>query len=206
MNHLNLDQSPVNWFDFLVVIVVLLGITRGRKHGMSVEMMVSLQWMAIVFAGAMLYRPLGDALADFSPMSHLFCYITMYIIIAIMVKTTFTLIKKAVGGKLVGSNVFGGGEFYLGMVAGAVRFLCILIAGLALLNAPYYTTQEIAYSRAQQIDIYGSTFFPELSGIQLSVFKDSLMGSLVKTRADFLLITSTKPEQKQLQRRKDDLP
>jgi uncharacterized membrane protein required for colicin V production len=206
MNHLSLDQSPVNWFDFLVVIVVLLGISRGRKHGMSVEMMVTLQWLGIVFAGAMLYRPLGDLLADSSPMSHLFCYITMYILVAIVVKTTFSLFKKALGGKLVGSSVFGGAEFYLGMVAGAVRFVCILIAGLALLNAPYYTTQQIAYSKAQQVDLYGSNFFPELSGVQLDIFRNSLMGSLIKDRAEFLLITSTKPEHKTLQKRKDELP
>ena len=47
----------------------------------------------------------------------------MYITVAIVVKLAFAGMKKATGGKLLGSNVFGRAEYYLGMMAGAVRFL-----------------------------------------------------------------------------------
>jgi len=73
---------------------------------------------------------LGDLLAQSSPLSHLFCYIVAYIGMAMAVKLVFVVIKKGAGGKLVGSNIFCGGEFYLGMLGGAVRFACILLAGL----------------------------------------------------------------------------
>src|SRR5580765_7498716 len=106
---------PVNWFDLLVVIVILLGINRGRKHGMSEEMMIMLQWVTIVFVGAFLYKPIGDFLADTSPMGHLFWYIAAYVALAIATKVAFLVFKKATGGKLVGSSIFGGAEYYLGM-------------------------------------------------------------------------------------------
>ena len=32
---MNLDKLPINWFDFAVVIILLLGVSRGRKNGMS---------------------------------------------------------------------------------------------------------------------------------------------------------------------------
>src|SRR4051812_19466 len=96
-----MDKLPINWFDFVVVIVLLLGVNRGRKNGMSVEMIVALQWMIIVAAGAFFYRPLGDLLAQSSPFGHLFCYITVYIVLAMVVKTCFSLLKRSAGGKLI---------------------------------------------------------------------------------------------------------
>ena len=206
---MNLSNTglPDNWFDFALVIVIVIGANRGRKHGMSEEMMVMLQWVAIVFAAGFLYRPLGDALSDSSSsFSHLACYIATYISIAIVVRIFFTLIKKGTGGKLVGSSVFGQSEYYLGMVSGIVRFLCIMLAALALLNARLYTAQEVAAYNAFQNDVYGSTYFPGLSSLQSQVFKESLMGPLVKKYLGFMLIAETPPEKKGLTRRKEDLP
>jgi hypothetical protein len=171
---------------------------------MSVELMVTLQWLSIIFAGAYLYKPLGDELCISSPVSHLFAYIAMYIAVAIVVKIVFGLLKKAMGGKLVGSNVFGRAEYYLGMISGAVRFACILIAALALLNAPYYSAMDVAKARAYQVDLYGSAFFPGLGAAQQQVFKESLLGSAFKHYAGFMLITTTKAEKRDFEKRNVD--
>src|SRR5581483_1324417 len=203
---MNLDHSPVNWFDFRVVIMILLGINKGRKHGMSEEMMISMQWLAIIFAGAFLYKPLGEALSQSSPMSRLFCYIAMYLTLAAAIKVAFVLFKKAIGGKLIGSNVFGAAEYYLGMVAGVVRFLCILVFGMAVLNAPYYSSQALAATKAYELDVYGSQFFPGVSSVQQQVFKESLVGSQFKQHVGFLFISPTATEKKDVKRRKEDLP
>lgn len=203
---MNLQHSPVNWFDLLVVIMLMLGINKGRKHGMSEEMMISMQWLAIIFAGAYLYKPLGEALSQSSPMSHLFCYIATYLTLAAGIKVAFLLFKKAIGGKLIGSNVFGAAEYYLGMVAGAVRFVCILFFGMALLNAPYYSSKALAATKAYELDVYGSQFFPGVSSVQQQVFKESLLGSQVKQHVAFLLIAPTAPEKKGVARAKDNLP
>src|SRR5690348_741680 len=111
MNFLSMQNSPVNWFDLLIVIVILLGVRTGRKNGMSVELVPMIQWMVIVAAGALLYKQLGDWMSDAATLSHLFCYIACYLIIAIVVKGIFTLIKKSAGGKLTGSDLFGRAEF-----------------------------------------------------------------------------------------------
>jgi uncharacterized membrane protein required for colicin V production len=203
---MNLANSPVNWFDCLVVVMLLLGFRQGRKNGMSQEMIPTGQWLAIIFAGAFLYQPLGDMLSQSSPMTHLSCYIAVYIGLAIVVKIAFTLVKKSLGGKLVESSVFGGAEYYLGMISGSIRFSCILLAVMALLNAPYYSPQEVAFNKAKDLELYGSNFFPGIASVQSDVFRHSLIGSLVKDRASFLLISSTKPEVKQLKKRQVDLP
>jgi len=203
--HLN-NNVPVNWFDMVVVIVLLFGLNKGRKRGMSEELMVTIQWVAIVIAGAFLYKPLGDMLAASSPVSHVFCYVTIYVVMAVVTKIAFGLIKKAAGGKLVGSDVFGAGEYYLGMFAGAIRYACMLVAALAILNAPYYSPQELNAARAYQNEWFGSNFFPELSSVQLDVFKDSFVGSFIKKKAAVLLIASTKSESVVIKRRNEELP
>jgi len=200
------SNLPINWFDFLVVIVVLLGARKGRMNGMSQEMMVCLQWICIVAGGAFLYQPVGDFIGQSCQVSHLFSYMTAYIAMAMVVKMIFSLLKKSAGGKLTSNDAFGRGEYYLGAMAGAVRFTCILLSALALLNARAYSRQEVAKDIAFQKDVYGSTFFPELYSVQGSVFKDSFLGKQVHDNVGFLLIRPTAPEQKGLQRRKDDLP
>jgi uncharacterized membrane protein required for colicin V production len=193
---MNLEHSPVNWFDFAVIIMVLLGISKGRKNGMSVELLGLLQWMTIVVAGAFLYRPLGDKLAQTSPVGRPFAYTSMYIAVAIVVKIIFSYIKKSIGGRLMEANVFGKAEYYLGMFGGAVRFACVMLAAMALLNAPYYSPGELARNKAVQIDLYGSNFFPGMGTIQQQVFKESLVGSAVKNNADIMLIVTTAPDQR----------
>jgi uncharacterized membrane protein required for colicin V production len=207
MHAKDLASIPMpNFFDAIVVAVLIWGLNKGRKHGMSEELMMTMQWIVIIFAGAFLYRPFGDMMAMSAPVGHLFCYITIYVTAAIITKIVFGLFKKAVGGKLVGSDVFGGAEYYLGMISGAIRYTCMLIAAMAILNAPYYSSQDISASQAYDNKWYGSDFFPRMYQVQQTVFKDSLIGSLIKQRAGVLLITSTKVEKVGIARRKDDLP
>ena len=204
--HIDPNHLPFGYFDLVAFIMLMLGVRAGRKHGMSNELMVSLQWVAAIFACGYFYRPVGDWLETTAPVSHLFCYVTAYITLAILVKISFSLLKKGLGGKLVGSDLFGGGEFYLGMMMGAVRFACILLAAMALLNARAYTQQEVDAKAKYQNDWYGTNFFPELPGVQRAVFKESFTGKNVKKYAGFLLIAPTAPEVKELKRRNAELP
>ena len=93
----------------------------------------------------------------------------------------------------MGSDVFKGGEYYLGMAAGLVRFACVVMLMLAVLNARYFSPEEIAADDSFQKDVYGSKFFPGVSALQKEVFEHSLSGSFVKKQLEFLLITPTAP-------------
>ena len=205
---MNFDPNhlPVNWFDFVVFLVLIFGYTRGRKHGMSVEMMYVLQWIAMIFGAAYAYKPAGDYLADNTVLSHLTCYIIAYIVTLGIIRIFFLLIRRAIGGKLVGSNVFGGGEYYLGMIGGVLRYACILIAVMALLNARHYTVKEINTREKYVHDVYGSDFFPGLHSIQKAVFHDSLVGPPVKQYLSFMLIKPTDPENRQIKAKEYNLP
>ncbi len=203
---MNIDNLPFNWFDISVALLLLIGLQRGRKRGMSEEFLTMLNWVALVLVCSIAYEPIGSWLASITPFSLLFCYIVAYAVSAMVVASVFLLVKRSMSGKLVGSDAFGRGEYYLGMPSGMLRFACILLAGLALLNARLYRAEEIKAMTKFQNDNYGSQFFPTLQTLQEQVFAKSLIGPQIKTYLAFLLIKPTFPEGKQLERAKTDLP
>jgi uncharacterized membrane protein required for colicin V production len=194
---------PFNWFDVAIVLFLGLGIQRGRKHGMSQEIILVLKWLAIVVLGGFGYSVIGDTLSDNSVFTHLAAYLMAYIVIALGITVAFWAITKMANGKLVGSDVFGSMEYYLGMIAGLVRYACILVFGLALLNARLYSQKEIADDLAFQNDVYGSDFFPKLYTIQDDVFKNSFVGPHIHDELGFLLIKGTYPEAKEIRKERE---
>ena len=72
---MNLNELPFNVFDVALVGILICGILRGRKHGMSEELMSLLKWLAIVIVCAIFYEPLGIWVAQSTPFSLLFSFI-----------------------------------------------------------------------------------------------------------------------------------
>jgi len=170
----------VNWFDLVALVMVGVGVFVGRKRGMSLELLDLVQWLLIVFASAMASDPFGRALRDITGFSPLSTFVMAYLLTAILIKVLFVIIKRMAGEKLVGSDVFGTFEYYLGMMAGGIRFACITIFALALLNAKPVTDAELAAQVKYQNDNLGSVYFPPFGSIQRSVFRESFTGKLVK--------------------------
>jgi len=201
------DQLPINMFDLVVIVVVIAGIARGRKHGMSEELLSLLQWLAILFGCAALYEPGGLMLGSVSGMlGRLSCYLLAYVGCALLVVLVFALIRRLLNGKLLGSDVFGRSEYYLGMLSGLLRFSCMLLAALALLNARYFSPLEVRAMEKFQDDVYGSNFFPTLHSVQAAVFDRSLTGPWIKENLGFLLIKPTEPEKREIHRRDAVIP
>ncbi len=204
---MSLDQLPFNLFDVLVIVLLIAGITRGRKHGMSEELLGVLKWLTILFVCSAIYEPGGLALAQFTGMfSRLTCFLIVYVVGALLVLLLFAWIKRLLGGKLVGSNVFGQSEYYLGMVSGVVRFSCMLLAALALLNARYFSPVEVRAMEQYNDEWYGGDYFPGLRSLQMTVFDKSLTGPWIKDNLGFLLIKPTEAENKDLHQKDAILP
>src|SRR6266478_4514505 len=97
---MSLDKLPVNLFDFVLVAVLVFGVLRGRKNGMSEELLNVLKWFALLVACALAYDPLGRLFAQSSRvLSLLTCYIMAYIAVALVVLIGFALVKRGLGGK-----------------------------------------------------------------------------------------------------------
>jgi uncharacterized membrane protein required for colicin V production len=180
------------WFDLLVLALVAYGIFRGRKRGMSEELLDVFQWLLIVVLGALLYAPFGRVLSHFSGFSPLVSHIIAYCLIALALKLIFSMVKRSVGEKLVHADTFGRFEYYLGMLAGTVRCLCILIFALSFIHAKYISDAERAATAKMQADNFGSISFPTLGSLQQGIFYESYSGKFIKKNLQAQMI---KPSQ-----------
>jgi uncharacterized membrane protein required for colicin V production len=204
---MSLVNLPIGLFDLLLVAVVAAGLFRGRQHGMSVEALDLAKWLAMLFGSAALYENLGRQLARSTRIFGLLsCYLIAYLGAALIIFILFSLLKRAVGGKLLGSDIFGRGEYYLGMVSGMVRYCCILLAALALLNARYFNPLEVRAMRDFQNAQFGSDLFPTLNSLQASVFQKSCLGPWIHQNLSFLLIKPTAPDRRQFHLREASVP
>jgi uncharacterized membrane protein required for colicin V production len=204
---MNLDKLPINLFDLIVIVVLAAGIYRGRKHGMSEELIKLLQWLAILFGCAAVYEWGGQMFGEFTSMfGRLSRYLMAYVGGALLIVLLFALVKRSLGGKLLGSDFFGRAEYYLGMGSGLVRFSCMLLAALALLNARYFSPTEVRAMEKFQDDVYGSNFFPTLHSVQQGVFEKSVTGPWIKQNLGFLLIKSTEPQNTEFHQKDAVLP
>jgi hypothetical protein len=184
----------VNWFDVALLLMLLLGIHFGRKHGMSVESLTLLKWLSIVGLGTLGYRPLGALIGDFSGLKMGANYVIAYVAIALIVTLVFSTLKRRYGEKLEARHLFGKGEYYLGMMGGTFRFLLIALVVMALLH-PMSPARGATNSGAKfQEENFGAVFFPTLATMRQDVFERSLTGKWLGENLTFLMIEKPAPK------------
>jgi uncharacterized membrane protein required for colicin V production len=198
MPNLALDNLPVNWFDAVVVGMLIIGLFRGRKHGMSKEILPLLKWVSLVLVCGIWYPMAAQLLVNTASLSQLPGCIFGYLLLAFVIVLVFMFLKWLLAGRLGDKSLFGGGEYYLGMLSGMIRFACMLLAVLALLNAPVYTMQDIkkhdAYvKRWFGGGLYSGNYFPSLHTVQEEVFTKSFTGPYIKDYLGPLLIETAPP-------------
>jgi hypothetical protein len=185
---------PISWVDFVTVLVICVGFVRGRKRGLSEELLDTMQWILIVVVAAMFYRQVGDVMNQRPVLSLVTYYLLSYIGIAMILSAFFMFLKKRFGEKLVESDIFGRFEFYGGMAAGSVRWLCMYFVLLSILHAPQYSEEELAERRRRVEYNFGSDFFPSIDKIQAEVFKVSFTGVGAQKYLGRFLIDPTSSE------------
>lgn len=196
-----INNLPFNWFDIALVLLLLFGILRGRKNGMTKEVIPLFEWLAVVAAAGFGYLIAAQIFINSLAWSRTSSYVVGYLLLAAIVFFIFLIPRKYLNPKLEGSNIFGGSEYYLGMLSGLIRYACVVIFVLALMNAPVYTAADVAATKAYNNRWYGGgeknfsgDFFPDFHTVQESVFKNSFTGPLVKNNLSMLLIVTGESE------------
>ena len=193
-------------FDVIAVALLGFGFWRGRRNGMTKEFLPFFKWVSIVIACTAGYSWLGTVLIQQGVIRSVFgntfrestaAFVASYLIIAFVVFLVFAQLKNTFRERVEGSNTFGNSEYYLGMMAGTLRYACMMIFFLALLNAPVYSLADI-HNRQEfnnrwfggGLQGYSGDFIPSIDEVQSAVFKDSLVGPEIKKNLSMLLINS----------------
>jgi uncharacterized membrane protein required for colicin V production len=174
------NELSFNWFDLLVMATLVIGLLRGRKRGMSEELLDVFMWLCIIVVGALAYRPAGRLLAQVTNFGLLASNIIGYALVAAILTLIFTSVKRAVGEKLVHSDAFGRFEYYFGMLAGALRFFCVLLFLINFLHAKYISDAERAATARMQAENFGSISFPTMGSLQHAIFYESVSGKFIR--------------------------
>jgi len=217
-----MDSLTFNWFDMALLAIIIIGLWRGRKNGMSREFLPTTQWLLIVVGGGFAAIPAAKYLTQWGVTAQLVSFVKAvfessatergvglvwsYLLIALFISIIFSVIKRRMKAKVEGSSAFGSSEYYLGMISGVIRFACITVFTLALLNCPFYSQVEVDARMAADKKnfgggLYAGNYFPHLFNIQQEIFKKSLSGPYIKTGLHAILLEDgtgdvKKPEKK----------
>jgi len=179
-----------NYFDVFVIVWLLIGLLRGRKRGLSQELLPTLQWLGIVIVGGMFYWTLSPQVHQYAQLSALWSNIWAYLLIALGIHLIYLWFKQMLATKLVEKDPFGRAEFYVGMMAGVVRFGCMLLAAMCLMNSRVVTATELAQTEKFQEAWFSDIRFPTYGEFQQDVLFKSFTGNLVESNLKSILIVS----------------
>jgi uncharacterized membrane protein required for colicin V production len=185
-----LAKTRFNYFDGVVLVWLIIGLFRGRKRGMSQELLPLLQWIGIVVAAGLLYWPFSGLVKQYTLFTVLWSCITAYLLIALGVNLIYLWLKQMFGNKLVEMDPFGRSEFYLGMMSGVVRFGCMMLCLMALMNSHIESAADLAKTAKSQKDNFGSITFPTYGQIQQDVLFNSFVGNLVQNNLKPVLVAT----------------
>jgi uncharacterized membrane protein required for colicin V production len=193
-----MKQMPFNYFDIALVVWLIVGLFLGRKHGMSEELLPVVQWLLIIVVSSQCYSMLAQVITQNIPgYTQLWANITAYCSIAIVLKLIFSKIKTVMGEKLVGSDMFGRSEYYLGILAGIVRFACMFLCFCAVLNARIVTASERAATAKEMEKWAEGMKLPTYGSVQNGLLNESMSGRFIKNNLyDFLIRSVTKDDSK----------
>ncbi|MBI1841870.1 MAG: CvpA family protein [Verrucomicrobia bacterium] len=185
-----LTDLSISWVDLTMLGALGFGVFQGRKRGISGELLDVIRWIATILIAAFVYQPLSRYFCWVIPgLNPLTASLSVYVGTILTLALVFGALKRSYGEKLLSSDTFGAAEYYLGMIAGVIRMSCVLIAAMALLNAPEYTRMEVQAREKAQEDNFGSIRFFRLYSLQADVFQGSFIGRATHESLGVLLIS-----------------
>jgi hypothetical protein len=109
-------------------------------------------------------------------------------LIAVIIRVVLVRLKSATGDKLVGSDIFGKGEYYLGMLAGMIRFACMALVLVALMHTYIVSDAEREATERMQAKNFEGVRFPTYGELQQSILFESATGKFIDTHLAQLVI------------------
>ena len=187
-------NARFNYFDIVLVVWLIIGLLWGFKRGMTLELVPLSQWMGSVFAGGLLYRAFpartfttAPITLSFGPISRLICWSFF------PPSDLHSASKETLTQICVGKIVWARRVLRLGMMAGGVRFGCVLLVGFALMNARLASSEEMAKAEKSHQHDLSRALFLHFGAFQQNVVFNSMSGHWVQSNLPSFLIASAPP-------------
>lgn len=178
-----------NWFDWAALGWVLIGFVRGYQRGLSEEVLRILPWVLGILAAGFFHEKWGGELAGALGLGSIWSQAVVYAGIVAGCLLVFHGLRKWIGEKPVESGAFGWAERPLGMLGGALRYACMVVVLLALLNAPAYTGSELD-AALRVIHQPGARLYASGAEAKAGIMLDSWLGRFAREHFGSLIIRS----------------
>ena len=91
-----MKDFSLSWVDCAVVVLLFVGLWRGRRRGMSEELLDIIKWALIVVLAGLGYQPIAQLLLSFtSVFGPLSMYVTTYMALALIITIIFSIDRKS---------------------------------------------------------------------------------------------------------------
>ena len=141
--------AHVNWFDYVLIFIVLASALIGFMRGLVREIISLLSWIVAFLAGILFSDILALALDPFIK-SQTAAQLTSFILLFVAVLIIGFLVNYLIGlfigasGRSVSSRLFG---FIFGIAKGGlvVLFVIFIISNTTLQEQPFFTSSQFSY-------------------------------------------------------------
>ncbi|MGB0583139.1 MAG: hypothetical protein ACPGVU_25935 [Limisphaerales bacterium] len=183
----------LNMFDALLLGALGWGVYQGKEQGASSTHVSVVQWMVIALPGGLAGAFLGSFLGPMLGSAY-WGQLTGYLIWIFIVVGFFAFLNSKGASEWKEADWFGKTEYPLGVLGCMIKYFCIVLTVMSLLNANYYTSEMIRRDREWQIEEFGSALFPSFTMLNNTVFNTSFSGPpLKKTFEGWAILPSAKP-------------
>src|SRR5437879_2958403 len=101
----------MNLFDVLLPVALLAGLVRGRRHGMSVELLRVVKWSLLVFLGAAFAPQAGQEISRYGFFEFQGACLMAYLGMALGVFLFFSILERKLMKRLQQGDTFGHAEY-----------------------------------------------------------------------------------------------
>jgi len=184
--------SP-NLFDALLLGLLGYGGYKGKQDGASGTWLSFIQWLCIALPGGLMGGLFGAGLRALFGAGPFWSQIIGYSLWILLVCCVFGYLYSKGKDEAIDGDKFGRLEYPLGVLAGVLKGLFILLTVMSFLNGRVYTSQVIEASRANQIKEFGTTLFPTVPMLHHMAFNTSFSGPRLKTAFGWALLQPYQP-------------
>lgn len=137
-------STDLNWYDAFVGIVILYGLWRGIRTGLTGEFIRSASWILLIVVTLKYYQTIGKKISTFTKMDADLANLVTFIVLGIVIYTCALAIRWFVNRKRskfkFGSILENMGGAVLG-VARMVAFTVFVTVMICLIRSPFWHKQ-----------------------------------------------------------------
>jgi uncharacterized membrane protein required for colicin V production len=185
-----MSHFTAHWFDFVLVIVLIVGFILGTRKAALAQVLSFFNWALALFICSFLYRAPALWLASCLSLQPDVMALVVFPLELVLVYLLLRIIRRKIASKKAENEPLGNSDHHVAKIAGPLRFMIFILIFMSWINGVYVTEKDLEDHRAFIRDNFGSISFPTLSTVKDDIFNGSYSGRFAKNHLNAILMTA----------------